>query len=440
MLYMETILEALGAVRPVTAGATSLTAAMADEIGLADIIDRCCEWDKTRCKVSPGKAIEALFGAGIAAHDFNDDVLGRSFDQLFAAGANRVLGEVISSALEKHDVTVGSTHFDTTSLSVYGEYENQDRENAVEVVLGYSKDKRPDLKQIQFGIGVTSEGVPNYGEVLSGNSSDKAWNRTMLGKVKTMLPPEVLKDLIYVADCLLVTDYNLKEAGDQVKFVSRMPATYGLVAETIKEAWDSDLWEPAGSYASRKEAAEHWVYETAHRIGEIGYRLIAVRSSSLESRKEKSKKNRVEKARAAIAEEAKELAGRDLVCEPDARRAAELFIDRHAQRFHELSFEVTEETIIEKRARRGRPRKDEQPPAETTVYRASVTIDGIDQAQVEQARERESCFVLITNLIDADKYQASSILGEYKQQSRVEARFSFLKSPYLLGQVFLWMG
>ena len=48
------------------------------------------------------------------------------------------------------------------------------------------------------------------------------------------------------------------------------------------------------------------------------------------------------------------------------------------------------------------------------MYRASVTTDGIDQAQVEQARERESCFVLITNLMDADKYPASSILGEYK--------------------------
>ena len=71
------------------------------------------------------------------------------------------------------------------------------------------------------------------------------------------------------------------------------------------------------------------------------------------------------------------------------------------------------------------------------MYRALVTIDGIYQAQVEQARERESCFVLITNLMDADKHPASSIPGEYKQQSRVEARFSFLKSPYLLGQVFL---
>ena len=245
----------------------------------------------------------------------------------YSPRANRVLSEVISSGLEEHHVTVGSSHFDTTSLSVYGEYGNQDCENAIEVVLGYSKDRRPDLKQIQFGIGVTREGVLNYGEVLSGNSSDKTWNRKTLGKVKTMFPPEILKDLIYVADSSLVTDENLKEAGNQVKFISRMPATYGLVAETIKKAWDLDLWEPAGSYASRKEAAEYWVYETVHRTGEIDYRLIAVRSSSLDSRKEKSIMKRVEKA-----------------------------------------------------------------------------------------RERESCFVLITNLMDADMYPSSSVLGEYKQQ------------------------
>jgi hypothetical protein len=56
---------------------------MADEIGLADIIDRCCKWDKTRCKISPGEDVEAFFGEGVTTHDFNDDVLGRNLDRLF---------------------------------------------------------------------------------------------------------------------------------------------------------------------------------------------------------------------------------------------------------------------------------------------------------------------------------------------------------------------
>jgi hypothetical protein len=49
------------------------------------------------------------------------------------------------------------------------------------------------------------EGVLNYGEILSGNSSDKTWNGAMLEKVKTVFPPEVLRDLIHVADSFLVT-------------------------------------------------------------------------------------------------------------------------------------------------------------------------------------------------------------------------------------------
>lgn len=38
MLHIETRLEDLGAVKPITAGATSLIAAMAKEIGLVEII------------------------------------------------------------------------------------------------------------------------------------------------------------------------------------------------------------------------------------------------------------------------------------------------------------------------------------------------------------------------------------------------------------------
>ncbi|MEA4882725.1 MAG: DUF4277 domain-containing protein [Clostridia bacterium] len=128
-------------------------------IGLADIIDRCCEWDRTRCIVSPGQAVEALairiLSDQKALYRVEEFYEGKDVEALFGAGGNRVLGEAISSALKAHDVAVGSVHLDTTSLSVCGEYENQDCENAIQVVLGYSKDRRPDLEQTKFGIGVT---------------------------------------------------------------------------------------------------------------------------------------------------------------------------------------------------------------------------------------------------------------------------------------------
>ena len=54
-----------------------------------------------------------------------------------------------------------------------------------------------------------------------------------------------------------------------------MLVTHELVSETIKKALNSDCWEPAGSYASHKEVAQYWIYETVHRIGEPYYWFIA---------------------------------------------------------------------------------------------------------------------------------------------------------------------
>lgn len=42
------------------------------------------------------------------ARDFNDDVFARSLDKLFYAGENGVLGNVISSVLKVHNVSMDS--------------------------------------------------------------------------------------------------------------------------------------------------------------------------------------------------------------------------------------------------------------------------------------------------------------------------------------------
>lgn len=115
-----------------------------------------------------------------------------------------------------------------------------------------------------------------------GNISDKTRNGAMLSKIKTIFLPEVLKDLVYVADCSFPADGNLEAAGDDVRFISRMPATFGMVSKVIREAWDAGRWELVDSYASRKETAEHWVYETVRKISGKTFEFIAVCSSSMD--------------------------------------------------------------------------------------------------------------------------------------------------------------
>ncbi len=71
-------------------------------------------------------------------------------------------------------------HTDTSSFSLSGQYESEvaqeaerDR-GAVKITHGYSKDHRPELKQVVVTLITSQKGrIPLWLEALDGNSSDK---------------------------------------------------------------------------------------------------------------------------------------------------------------------------------------------------------------------------------------------------------------------------
>ena len=50
---------------------------------------------------------------------------------------------------------------------------------------------------------------------------------------------------------------------------------------------------------------------------------------------------------------------------------------------------------------------------------------------------KESTFILITNVLNKEKYDDARILLEYKHQISVENRFRFLKNPVYFGPMYL---
>jgi len=121
-------------------------------------------------------------------------------------------------------------HFDTTSVSVYGDYLPPEDPQAPEVpftiTYGYSKDKRPDLKQFVLSTLCVDRAVPLWGKPEDGNASDKTVNNTLLSTLATFLAQHGVAPgaYIYVADAALVTEDNLAALGDTL-FISRLPAT-----------------------------------------------------------------------------------------------------------------------------------------------------------------------------------------------------------------------
>jgi transposase len=91
--------------------------------------------------------------------------------------------------------------------------------------------------------------------------------------------------------------------------------------------------------------------------------------------------------------------------------------------------------MVSNYAKRGRPKKGEQPQS-TVIYHVHIQIDE-DQEAMAHEKDLASTFVLITNLQDTAAYPDREVLKEYKEQNAVERQFRFLKQPVLLGPVFL---
>ena len=62
------------------------------------------------------------------------------------------------AAIETFGIDVSAMHWDMTSISVHGEYE-QNQEGFAAPKYGHPKDRRADLEQIQAGIAVSADGV-----------------------------------------------------------------------------------------------------------------------------------------------------------------------------------------------------------------------------------------------------------------------------------------
>ena len=90
-----------------------------------------------------------LLGRQVPSSAFNDTTLGRAMDAIFEAGTDQLFSQVAFRAADAfpEDMDMKHVHFDTTSVSVWGDYLLcTDQEDQLQVNRGYSKDKRPNLK------------------------------------------------------------------------------------------------------------------------------------------------------------------------------------------------------------------------------------------------------------------------------------------------------
>jgi len=127
--------------------------------------------------------------------NLKDDQLGRALDQLFLADRGTLLADIVVAATRRFEVRMDQLHNDSTSIKLTGQYrEAKGRslrgKQAPWITYGFSKDHRPDLKQLLFILTTSADGgVPVQFRCEHGNTNDSTTHASTSRPRQASCPP-----------------------------------------------------------------------------------------------------------------------------------------------------------------------------------------------------------------------------------------------------------
>ena len=387
------------------------------------------------------KDTELLLNNELNPKLFCDYNLGRVLDRIFDTGTQAIFSELSQNAVKRFGVDSRKVHFDTTSISVYGDYELT--QEPFNITNGHSKDHRPDLKQFLISMLCVDRNIPILGATKDGNASDKTLNNELLTNISKHMAKHGLKPgaFVYVADSAFVTKDNLEKTKTRnTNFLSRLPATYKECSRAVQKTVSADAWIDLGSTAEleppkKRPAAIYRAYETTVCLYDNDYRAIVVHSSAHDKRRHKRIDRLLAKKRKDLEALCKKIRSAAYYCRADAEAAATKLHATAVGSYHKL------DCIIEEVAKFGRGRSEKNKSRTPTGYEYQLKLKIIpDPERVEPLRMEAGCFVLISNLAGQkgqENFSANELLRPYKDQDGIERNFRFLKDPVIVNSIFL---
>lgn len=220
-------------------GAIALIKPLLDRAGIKEIVDQYAPMERNggRGRISNGEAAEVMImnrltsptplfrvedwaaryaleeACGISPKDVNDDRLARALDAISPEIEN-IEADVSLKIMSHYHIKPELIHIDFSSLYFEGAYDDSNF-----LKLGYSRDQKPDKKQINIGIDVdASEGMPLFHESYDGNTPDSRMAVENLKKIREKIKPD---HMIMVGDrsaidgevVLMLSDYKLDFIG-----------------------------------------------------------------------------------------------------------------------------------------------------------------------------------------------------------------------------------
>jgi transposase len=361
--------------------------------------------------------VERLLGSEISASDLTDDVLGRTLDEIYEANSTQLFMKLALKMMGIVNIRTQLLQCDTTNFSVYGDYKHIDGNSAIEITYGHAKDGRDDLQRFGLGIITNQYGIPLFAKAYSGNASDK---ETIIEAMKKLQENITFPDdVYYIADSALYSDYNIKSMREGMKWITRVPSTLKL----SKDLLISDLEFKQGT------DPRYSFYETIVEYGGIEQKWVVVHSSEMQKRRDVTFEKKIKRIVKEAQKELKNLTKIEFSCEEDARAALERWKKENPYFLLENVEILTVST--RENGKRGRPKKDEKLIVHYVVTAEAVRNDEITLNE----KEHQGRFIIASNDLNLD---AEKMLDYYKNQSKVEKGFRFIKDKsFRVSEVYL---
>jgi len=364
-----------------------------------------------------GKAVEHLLGEGIKAEDLNDDKLGRSLDKIFGVGVTNLFTKIVLKATAIFGIEKSSKHLDSTSISVQGKYkeriedEEDEKTTAIKIKFGYSRDKRPDLKQFMLNMICSGDGgVPLFMQLGDGNESDKKVFPQIIKDCQETLQ----MDSLSVMDGAFYTAENVSMARS-IQWLSRVPLTLKEATETLENTAE-EQWQQG------EQDGYRWQVRTSEYGGEPQRWLVVESAQRLQSDNQ-AIAQKIENTDKVVKKEWQTLCGQNFACEADALTQAQLW--QKSLTAHQLS--QVEVQTIPYYPKGGRPKQGATPLG--FHYRLTGQLS-LDSSRLEATSKRAGRFILATNVLDSQILSPDQMLAQYKAQQNTERGFRFLKDPF----------
>jgi transposase len=375
---------------------------------------------------------------GITPRDsrfIQDDRMGRALARFYNSRHKDVFFHLALRAIKIFALNCSQIHHDTTTVTFAGKYPSW----SVQELLthGKNKDHRPDLKQLVLGLSVTADGaVPLFHRVYSGNQTDDRihpGNHSALQKLLQRV------DFIYVADCKLATEENLKKLSAWGGlFVSVMPRTWSEDQQFREKVKRNRIhWKKILSRRNNRQPDSkmdrYYVaegdYETSH-----GYRLHWIRSTQKAEQDAATRSRQLERALENLRSVQTKLNAYNLKTRKQIEKRVESILeDASCNTLIKYEIQATREyrNVYKKK---GRPTKTT--PKKVTWRQIFSLSFGIDAAAVDDEKKVDGVFPLITNLEPAT-HPAKRVLEIYKFQPFLEKRFSQMKTYHEIAPMYL---